>query len=304
MARETPVRWRILRQNVGEPPDVPAIVSDRWICPTCRGAADTLYCPTCGERRRDPRELSLAGLAGQVFEALTSVDGRLLRSFRTLIAAPGSLTVAFVEGRRKPFLGPVSVFLVANVVFFAVESMSHGLVFSTPLQSHMQDQPWGPIAQPMVTARLAALHTTAESFAPRFDAAVSLHARSMILLMAVAFAPLPALVFRRRGRPFAAHVVFSLHLYAFMLLVFSIGTPIPQLPVLVGGVRSTSQALDTVLSITLLVVCATYLYHAIGTVYGARRMPRALATALLTAGVAAIVLGYRFALFVFTLYTT
>jgi len=94
MARETPVRWRILRQNVGEPPDVPAIVSDRWICPTCRGAADTLYCPTCGERRRDPRELSLAGLAGQVFEALTSVDGRLLRSFRTLIAATGSLSHA------------------------------------------------------------------------------------------------------------------------------------------------------------------------------------------------------------------
>jgi len=295
---------RILRQNVARALTVPTVVSDRWICPTCRGAANTPYCPACGERRRDPRELTLAGLAGQVFEALTSVDGRLLRSFRSLVAAPGSLTVAFVEGRRKPFLGPVSVFLVANVVFFAVESTSHGLVFSTPLQSHMQEQPWSPIAQPMVAARLAALHTTVEAFAPRFNAAVALHARSMILLMAVAFAPIPALVFRRRGRPFAAHVVFSLHLYAFMLLVFSIGTPIPELPVLVGGVRSTSQPLDTVLSIALVVVCAIYLHHAVGTVYGGARIRRALSTALLTTGVAAIVLGYRFALFVITLYTT
>jgi hypothetical protein len=279
------------------------VVTDPWTCPTCRREADTPYCPACGERRRDPRELSLASLAGQTFEALTSVDGRLLRSFRCLITSPGSLTVAFVEGRRKPFLGPVALFLVANVVFFAVESMSHGLVFSTPLQSHLDQQPWSAIAQPMVAGRLAALRTTAALYAPRFDAAVALHARSMILLMAVAFAPLPALVFRRLGRPFAAHVVFSLHLYAFMLLVFSIGTPIPELPVLAGGTRSTSQLLDTVLSIVLLIACAIYLHRAVGTVYGGTPATRALSTALLTTGVAAIVLTYRFALFVITLYT-
>src|SRR5262245_48333202 len=156
-------------------PEVPPAVAESWTCPSCRRGIGTPYCSKCGEQRRDPRELTLAGLAGQAFEALTNVDGKLLRSFRSLVTRPGSLTVAFVEGQRKPFLGPVALFLVANVIFFAVESMSHGLVFSTPLQSHLQDQPWSPIAQPMVAARLALLHTTAASFAPRFDAAVALH---------------------------------------------------------------------------------------------------------------------------------
>jgi len=49
-----------------------------------------------------------------------------------------------------------------------------GLVFSTPLQSHLCDQPWSSLAQSLVAGRFAALRTTAESFAPRFDAAVAL----------------------------------------------------------------------------------------------------------------------------------
>lgn len=285
-------------------PEVPPSVAEPWTCPSCRRAIATPYCSTCGERRRDPRDLTLGGLLNQAFEAFTNIDGRVLRSFRWLLVSPGSLTVAFVEGRRKPFLGPVALFLVANVVFFGAESLTSGLVFSTPLSSHLNDQPWSPLAQRLVADRLAASGAPLASFATRFDAAIALHARSMILLMALAFAPLPALVFRRRGHPFAAHVVFSLHLYAFTLLILSIGTPVPNVPVLFGGVRSTSRLLDGVLSISLLIACAVYLYAAIGAVYGGGRTARVLATIVLTMAAAAIVLAYRFALFLLTLYTT
>ena len=283
---------------------MPAIVTDRWTCPTCRRTVETPYCPTCGERPRSPRELTLIGLCEQAFEAFTNVDGRLLRSFRYLIAAPGALTVAFVEGKRKPYLGPVALFLVANVVFFGAESMTRGFVFSTPLTSHLNTQPWSALAQPIVAGRLASQSVALESYAPRFDAAIALHARSMILAMVVAFAPVLALVFRRRRQPFATHVVFSLHLYAFMLLLLSIGTAVPAAPILAGGTRSTSDLLDAVLTIALMIACAAYLYPAVRAVYGVSRSRRVLSTVALTAAVAAIVLGYRFALFVFTLYTT
>jgi len=282
---------------------VATTVTHPWTCPSCHRTIETTFCPACGERRRDPGDLTLRGLIEQAFEALTNVDGRLLRSFRSLLTAPGALTVAFLEGRRKPFLGPVAVFLVANVFFFGAESLTHGLVFTTPLQSHMNQQPWGPLAQPLVADRLAALHVTLESYAPRFDAAVAVHARSMIFLMVLAFAPAPALVFRRRGLPLAVHVVFSLHLYAFLLLLMSIATAIPDIPALVGRARSTSEALDRVLSISLLIACGTYLYAAVGAVYGGTRIGRAVSSIGLTVAVAAIVLGYRFALFLLTIYT-
>ena len=279
------------------------IATVAWTCPSCRGAVTTPYCPECGERPLRPRELTLRGLGEQVFESLTSIDGRLLRSFRTLVTRPGRLTVAFLEGRRTPYLGPVALFLVANVLFFATESLTGGTVFSTPLASHLQTQPWSPLARTLVADRLATLQTTAALYAPRFDTAVALHARSLILAMAVPFAILAGLVFRRGRHPFAAHAVFALHFYAFTLLLLSVGTLVPAVTMLDGGGRSTSDALDKVLSIALLTACGIYLYVASGAVYGGGRRSRVLRSIVLTVAAAAIVLSYRFALLLLTLYS-
>jgi hypothetical protein len=46
---------RILRQNVGRARIVPATLTDTWMCPSCRQIVATPYCPTCGERPRNPR---------------------------------------------------------------------------------------------------------------------------------------------------------------------------------------------------------------------------------------------------------
>lgn len=278
--------------------------SETWTCPTCRRTIATPYCPSCGERSRSSGELTLRGLLGQAFEAITNIDGKLLRSFRDLVMRPGALTVAYVEGRRRPYLGPVALFLVVNVLFFAVESLTHGLVFSTTLQSHMTNQPWSVPATAIITKRLAAAGVSMAAYGPRFDAQIALHARSMILLMVVAFVPLPALVLRRHRRPFAVHAVFSLHLYAFMLLLLSAGNLIPAAGLPFGYERSASASLDAILSITLLVACGWYLDVSIGRVYGGGRWSRLAAATALSVGVGAIVLAYRLALLAITLSTT
>jgi hypothetical protein len=278
-------------------------LSDSWTCPSCDRPVSTPYCPACGERALHPRELTLRGLSDQVFEAFTNIDGRLLRSFRYLIGRPGALTVAFLQGRRKPFVGPVALFLVTNVLFFATESLTGSTILSTPLEGHLHTQPWSELARPLVASRLAALHTSADLFAPRFDRAIALHARSLILLMALAFAVLPAIAFRGSRLPLAGHVVFSLHLYGFLLLLFCLGTPIPAAGVLVGISASTAEALDAAFSIMLLAACGTYLYFATGVVYGGGRAVRVLKSAALALGAAVIVLGYRFALLLITLYS-
>src|SRR4249920_2508411 len=89
-----------------------------WTCPSCNREVDTRYCPGCGERPLRDRELTLRGFVDQLVQAFTSIDGRLIRSFRYLVTRPGSLTVAFLQGRRKPYLGPIQLFLLANVLFF------------------------------------------------------------------------------------------------------------------------------------------------------------------------------------------
>ncbi len=273
-----------------------------WTCPTCDAAVDSVYCPTCGERPLQARDLTLRGLFEQIFHALTSIDSRLVRSVRCL-ARPGFLTLAYLQGRRKPYIGPVPLFLMANVLFFAAESLTAGTVFTTPLRSHLHTQPWSPLAGTLVAHRLEALHTTVDAFGPTFDREVALHARSLIIVMALSFTLLPWIVFRRRKCPVVAHAVFSLHLYAFLLSLLSLAVVVSGAELWLRATDTPSRLLDNGLSVALLLACAMYLYLAIGAVYAARGTFRAAMTIVLTVGVGTIVLGYRFALFVFTLYT-
>ena len=246
----------------------------------------------------------MRGFFEQVVVAFTNIDSQLLRSLSCLVTRPGVLTLAYLNGQRRPYIRPLQLFLLANVLFFAVESFTNSTIFSTPLDGHLNSQPWDGLAQILVPNRLAALHTTLELYAPVFDSAIALNARTLVILMAFAFAPFLFLSVFRNQLPFVVNVVFSLHLYAFILLMFSGALVLVSVSTLLGGPGLMSDVIDKPLSIALVIACAVYLYVATGTVYGETGAARTLKVAALTVAVAAIVLGYRFALLLITLYST
>src|SRR5262245_33242357 len=92
-----------------------------WTCPSCHQPAAQPFCGNCGERRLDPHDLTLAGLAHQGVEAVTHADGRIFGTFRALMTRPGALTVAYLNGERRRYLGPIQVFLIANVLFYLLQ---------------------------------------------------------------------------------------------------------------------------------------------------------------------------------------
>jgi len=263
----------------------------------------TRFCADCGERPPSPRDLTLRGFLRQIVEGVTSIDGRLVRSLRWLLLRPGALTTAFVEGRRQPFLPPFQLFLIANVLFFALQSLTHGNVLSSPLASHLHQQDWQVLARTLVAHRLEAKGTTLAAYTPAFDRAVVLNAKALIALMVVPFALLLPVMFYGTRRPFVAHLVFSLHFYSFLLLFLC-----ATLVVLFAGALVLRAGLnpraDAVTSALILACCAAYLYRATGTVYGARGATGVARVLFLALAMGLIVLGYRFAIFVFTLYTT
>jgi hypothetical protein len=167
----------------------------------------------------------------------------------------------------------------------------------------LHEQPWSPWAVTLVADRVAVLGTTPDLFAPKFDQAVALHARSLIIIMALSFTPLPWLLFARRRQPIAAHAVFSLHLYTFLLVLLCAATAILAADGWLGGGGFGSRLWDNGIAIVLLLACAVYLDLALPRVYSARGWLCAIQGGLLAVGVAGIVLGYRFALFFTALYT-
>ena len=276
----------------------------RWTCPACKHTLATTYCPACGECRLRAEDLTLRGLWHQIVQACISLDGPILRSFRCLMTRPGALTTAYMEGLRKPYTLPLPLFLVTNVLFFAMQSLTGVKIFSTPLDQHLHSDIWGGVAQQLVAHHLETQRTTMDLYTPVFNQAVAVNAKSLVVLMVLPFALLPAMMFYGSRRPFVAHVVFSLHFYAFLLLLLCVSLGVVAVQQMSGGRGLESESFDHTLSIVELVACAIYLYVAAGTVYGAKGAARVLKILPLAIAVGGIFLGYRFALLLITLYNT
>ena len=250
------------------------------------------------------RDLTLRDLARQFAKGMSSVDGKLLRSSRAIFTGPGTLTAAYIRGERRRFLAPLALFLVANALFFGVQSLTGTSVLATPLQSHLHVQDWHAVARSLVAGRLNAIHETLAVFAPRFDQAAAFNAKALMILMVLAFAPVPALLFRARHRAAGAHVVFAFHFYTFVLVLLCVSLTIAQLELALGGGGLASPFVDGFLSLFNVAACAVYLYLAIGPAYRANGASRYVATAVLAVAVAVLFVGYRFVIFLITLYTT
>lgn len=160
------------------------------------------------------------------------------------------------------------------------------------------------MARTLLTERLQAKQEEFERYAPVFDRAVVLNAKSLIVLMTLPFALLLPLMFLGARRPFMLHVVFALHLYTFLLLLFSLALLAAKFSEWAGGGGIESPLVDNVLSITIFLACTAYLYRAIGSVYGGNKVILAVKSLSLAIAVGAIALGYRFVLFLLTLYGT
>ncbi|MFL6617814.1 MAG: DUF3667 domain-containing protein [Povalibacter sp.] len=276
----------------------------RWHCRKCLKSVDSRYCPDCGEAQIKPADLSFRHLLGEAYRAVSSVDSKLLRTFRALMFRPGSLSLAYVSGPRKPFIAPFQLFLLANVAFFAVQSWASIKVFSTPLASHLHHQDWSELAQRWVNAKLAQGSLTLAEYAPVFDRAAATNAKSMVILMAIPFALLLMLLFGRKDRPLVTHLVFALHFYAFELMILSILLLITIFDTWVGGPNPNSSMVDVSLFAAQLITAGLYLFLATSRAYAVRGWRRALSVATLVLAVGAGLLLYRFTVFLITLLTT
>ena len=270
-----------------------------WTCPTCQRPVASAFCPTCGESPTDAREHTLRGLLSQLLNSFTAVDGKLMRSFQCLLQRPGMLSVAYLRGQRLLYTPPFRIFLFANMLFFAMQSLTRTSIVSETLESHLHEQDWSAIAQRLVAGRLAARGTTLQLYAPVFDHAVTLNAKTLIILMVLPFTLMLAATFPRR--PFVAHAVFALHFYASLMLLFCVLLAIAAVDSRLGGSgwRTRQAAVPADLGGERRISVRR---NGNG-LRDARGAPAAQVLVLTLLG-GAMISGYRFVIFLITLYTT
>lgn len=203
------------------------------VCVTCGSSLVGRFCHECGEKRADARDLTLRAFANYAAEALFNADAKLWVSLRRLLARPGFLTREFVAGRRQPYVGPLQLFLIANLMFFVLLQFGIGpATFTTDLIFHGSQPIYGPVAESMITERigpierrqgrgwaewLGTLTEEQREYRERFNEAAPRYANSMVILMA----PMLAVGIRmlRRRSLYVRELILSLHFMAFVMML-------------------------------------------------------------------------------------
>ena len=120
-------------------------------CLNCGATVNAAFCQKCGQRNRNNLDRSLGRLLGEFISNIFFFDNRFFLSVRYLIRFPGRMTIEFLEGKRKKFISPVTLFLFLNLIYFFVNPLSD---YSLSLYDQTHGQPYSKWAKELVDSKL------------------------------------------------------------------------------------------------------------------------------------------------------
>lgn len=112
-------------------------------------ASTDIVCPSCRREMKHFVEESI--------EDTMHFDGKFYRTFKRLVLSPGSVTRHFEQGRAVPFMKPVQLFIVSNLLFFILVGPSR--IFAISLGRYPGSDSWGSCQWAMSFLFLLTLQT-------------------------------------------------------------------------------------------------------------------------------------------------
>jgi hypothetical protein len=238
---------------------------------TCLNCAAPLSGPFCGEcgQRDVPAYPSTKELVVDAVSEFSGWDGRLASTLRTLVRAPGKLTLEFLEGRRVRYISPLRLYLTASVVYFLLAASSPdvrlgsadlnvagvrvtrtvtGEPGSRPgrvahaASKSMKQEDLTPEERAAAVADVAHAPSLMRPFLERaivdpagFKQSILENMPRLLFVLLPIFAGIIGLFYRQRKYP--EHLFFALHLYAFVFLALALTelTKFSRIPIIVGA---------------------------------------------------------------------
>lgn len=281
--------------------------SPEWLCPACERAASGRFCSSCGERKSSLQDLSLGNLASHAAGEFFHYDSKMFRTFRLLFTRPGFLSAEYTRGARKPYLHPVQVFFIANVLYFLLQPLTTWSGLATYLPLHENSPFYGGLARRMEAHRLAATGITRAELAPRFTHVIDVEAKSLVIIMVPLFAGMVLLLEWGEKRFFGEHMVFALHFYAFwlisVLLVLYGGAAAVIYAMRRAGLPITFRHADGIIYLLGSVFLVAYVTKALRRFYHDRPYAALGKSVVLIASTLVLLQVYRFILFITALYS-
>jgi hypothetical protein len=251
--------------------------------PRClNGGADLTgqYCSQCGQEDSELR-VSLKRLVRDFMAEQLGLESKVPTTLWRLMSKPGVLTKEYLAGKRVRSLLPLRLYLSASVVYFLLLSVPFfGRDFKSPLKvtgidaaaldssglkldssstitigqlerGRIERSTSNTRAGQFVKKRMQRFGgMTAQETVEVFKASFIRYMPNAIFLLLPIFTLILYLLYRKSGRFFAEHLIFTLHVHAFAFVALMVALALPD-------------ALDIVVPLWLLY----YLYRALRVVY-------------------------------------
>jgi len=269
-------------------------------CVSCgRPLAGQNYCSHCGEEILDARKLTLSYfLTHSVLHELLNVDGKIWRTLKLLLFRPGFLAREYAAGRRRPYVGPVRILIVAIILYVLATQSGIGFALNIgPIKLSTAPAPMSPgrsigatlesvdrfgILEGMFTEKLGPVASASDETRARFNRLLDGFATPLSFKFVLLVALTLYALFHRRRPLLVEHAVFSMHAYSFVLLSL-------LFVVLVMRLRLTTNfAFGISLLLSVMVWQFAYLAIGIRRFYLAER-PRSLLAWVASLGLAVLV---------------
>lgn len=263
-------------------------------CQNCGAPLSGPYCSACGQRDIDYTR-SFGHILEDALEGFLHFDGKFALSARYIFTRPGFLTREFIAGRRVRYTHPVRFYVFASFLFFAVTALT-----SRPVPPGPVGPPAGSAAKGLHAA-VSTVYSSRDGGGERgwlgsmirvdaSDGDAREIAREFVhLLPEMLFVCIPLLalvlklVYLRARLPYIEHLVFALHVQAFVFLF----TLVNMLASGLGGLAGPGA--ENAVGTVLFVVMAGLVYRAVRVVYGQGRWVTLLKLALVGAVYGAVV---------------
>ncbi|TQV70992.1 DUF3667 domain-containing protein [Aliikangiella marina] len=183
-------------------------------CPSCGNQFNGKFCDACGEQKLDAEQRSLLVLVSHLVEELTSVDGKLFKTIKYFFIKPGFLCREFRRGARKPYLSPITLFFIFNLIYFFSAPLSD---FNLSLKEQYL-QPHAALIVPTIEAYLVDHQISEEELAEKYNKVSPTIAKSTVIISIPFLAFLVWLINIDRRYFAQDHFIFSLNIYSFILI--------------------------------------------------------------------------------------
>jgi len=263
------------------------------ICKSCDTPLQGKFCHACGEKLITAEDKSVKRWLGELFSSIWMLDGKLFKTLKYLIFRPAQLASDYVAGKRKPYVRPLNIFLIANILYFLSPTFD---TFKTTLHSQMTNMPYKAIVEYAVDVKLEKKGLDLEEFTAQYDRKTVEVSKLILIVLAPLLGFLLYALFRKQGLYLSDSFGLALQYWAFFMLMFIVF--LPYLNRLVDALFDYVFLRGEIfISISALVVSGFYLFFQLKPWKG-EKWPWYIAKLLvLLVAFIPILTGYRFILF-------